>query len=96
MPFCRKCLPGQYQPKFDQVKCLSCPSGMTSPRGSIIFENCVAEQRHICQRNVGICGPHGVCAPENNNIYLYSCLCEKGFTGKHGLNYPKKKKKKIV
>lgn len=83
MPFCRKCLPAQYQPKFDQIKCLSCPIGMTSPRGSIALNNCMAIQRHICQMNAGICGPHGVCIPENGNLHLYSCLCEDGYTGAH-------------
>lgn len=82
MPFCRKCPPAQYQPDFNQIKCLSCPMGMTSPRGSIEIDNCFEEKRHICELNSVICGPHGVCMPENGNLHLYSCLCEDGFSGR--------------
>lgn len=86
MPFCRKCPPTQYQPYFDQTKCLNCPTKMTSPRGSISLDNCYAEQKHICQMNSPLCGPHGICIPENDNLHLYSCLCEEGFTGKKAFN----------
>lgn len=82
MPFCRKCPPAQYQSNFNQNKCLSCPFGMTSPRGAISIENCFEEKRDICKINTGICGPHGICVQENGNHHLYSCLCEDGFTGK--------------
>lgn len=81
MPFCRKCPPAQYQPDFNQNKCLQCPLGMTSPRGAISIDNCFEEKRHICEINSAICGPHGICVPENENQHLYSCLCEDGFTG---------------
>lgn len=81
MPFCRKCPPAQYQPDFNQNKCLQCPLGMKSPRGAISIDNCDEEKRHICEINSAICGPHGICVPENENQHLYSCLCEDGFTG---------------
>lgn len=81
MPHCRKCPPGQYQSEFNQNKCLSCPSGWTSPRGAISIGNCFEEKRDVCQMNAGICGPHGICVQENGN--LYSCLCEDGFTGQY-------------
>lgn len=81
MPFCRKCPPAHYQTNYNQVKCLPCPVGMTSPRGAISIDNCFEEKRHICDANSAICGPHGICMPENENLHLYSCLCEDGYTG---------------
>lgn len=81
MPSCRKCPPSQYQPEFNQNKCIKCPLGMNSPRGAITIDNCFEETRNICQINIGICGPHGICVQENGNRHLYSCLCEDGFTG---------------
>lgn len=82
MPQCQKCPPGQYQPEFNQVKCLKCPYGMTSPRGAVLIDNCFDKKRNMCQ-NSSICGPHGVCqVHENGNRHLYSCLCVDGFTGK--------------
>lgn len=81
MPFCRKCPPAQYQSEFNQNKCLSCPSGMISPRGAISIEHCFEEKSDMCQINTGICGPHGICIQENGNRHLYSCLCEDSFTG---------------
>ncbi|XP_031635123.1 sushi, von Willebrand factor type A, EGF and pentraxin domain-containing protein 1-like isoform X2 [Contarinia nasturtii] len=83
MPNCAKCSPAQYQPDFNQIKCLQCPSGMTSPRGAISIDNCFEEKRDVCQINSAICGPHGICVQENGNRHLYSCLCEDGFTGSH-------------
>lgn len=83
VPFCRKCLPGQYQPEFNEVKCLNCPNGMTSPRGALSVTNCYQEQQSACTMNLGVCGPHGICMQESSNIYLYSCLCEDGFVGSH-------------
>lgn len=81
MPFCRKCIPGQYQPNYNQVKCMPCPLGMSSPRGAISITNCFSDRKHICEINSAICGPHGICVPENENQYLYTCLCEDGYTG---------------
>lgn len=81
MPFCRKCSPAQYQPNYNQVKCMPCPLGMSSPRGAISITNCFSDRKHICEINSAICGPHGVCVPENGNQHLYSCLCEDGYTG---------------
>lgn len=73
--------PAHYNPEFNQKKCLACPSGMTSPRGAISIDNCSMEKRDICQVNLAICGPHGICMQEHGNRHLYSCLCEDGFTG---------------
>lgn len=81
MPFCRKCNPSQYQPNYNQIKCMPCPLGMSSPRGAISITNCFSDRKHICEVSTSICGPHGVCVPENGNQHLYSCLCENGYTG---------------
>lgn len=81
MPFCRKCAPSEYQPYYDSVECLNCPSNMTSPRASVAFTNCTEIEEHICHTNKVLCGPHGVCMRESENPQLYTCLCEDGFTG---------------
>lgn len=86
MPFCRKCLPGQYQENFDEVKCLNCPAHYLSPRGAISISNCYPEQRQACNMNPTVCGPHGICEQVIGNIYLYSCLCEEEFIGNFILN----------
>lgn len=83
MPFCRKCLPGQYQPQYDQLRCLSCPAQHTSPRGSVSSDRCRPNPKHACQLNPSACGPHGFCEQVRNNIYLYDCLCEEDFIGSH-------------
>lgn len=81
MPFCRKCPPAQYQPNYNQIKCMPCPLGMSSPRGAISILNCFSDRKHICEINSAICGPHGICVSEHGNQHLYSCLCEDGYTG---------------
>lgn len=83
MPFCRKCPPAQYQPNYNQIKCMPCPLGMSSPRGSISVTNCFSDRKHICEINSAICGPHGICVPENGNQHLYSCLCVDGYAGEY-------------
>ena len=37
---CGQCLPGKYQPNWNQGGCYSCPSGKTSPAGSTSYSNC--------------------------------------------------------
>lgn len=86
MPFCRKCSPAQYQPNYNQIKCMPCPLGMSSPRGAISITNCFHDRKHICEINSAVCGPHGICVPENGNRHLYSCLCEDGYTGGYIIN----------
>lgn len=83
MPFCSKCPPAQYQPHFNQIKCLDCSINFTSPRGSQSSSQCYPIQRHACHSNPTVCGPHGICEQEQGNIYLYNCLCQEDFIGSH-------------
>lgn len=82
-PFCTKCALGQYQPDFNQIKCLDCPANYTSPRGSQSLSQCRPIQRQACYANPMVCGPHGICEQERSNIYLYNCLCQENFIGSH-------------
>lgn len=82
-PFCTKCAPGQYQPLFNQNRCLECAPGYTSGRGSQLSTQCYPVQKHACHSNPAICGPHGICEQEDGDVYLYNCLCEEDYVGSH-------------
>lgn len=86
MPFCRKCPPGHYQPNYDSIKCLKCPSFHSSRRGSTLLSDCHQMSRHACHSNPHVCGPYGICESVPTNVYLYNCICEENYIGNYN-NY---------
>lgn len=76
MPFCRSCGVGEFQPKYDQTSCESCPSNYTSPRGSASSGNCYKKFEDSCTEKT--CGEHGKCISSGS---FYTCECEDGFYG---------------
>ena len=76
MPFCRSCGIGEYQPEYDQTKCIKCPNSMTSDRGSKTIESCYDRNEKSC--NETTCSEHGRCLPSG---VFYTCECDEGFYG---------------
>ncbi|XP_059610984.1 sushi, von Willebrand factor type A, EGF and pentraxin domain-containing protein 1-like [Phlebotomus argentipes] len=83
MPYCKKCLPGEYQALYDQIRCEPCPDGFISPRGAKSFTDCSPRRLFPCQLPDPVCGQNGACIPDAKNPYLYSCICNIGFQGSH-------------
>lgn len=83
MPFCRKCVPGEFQPLHDQTDCQKCPDSYISPRGSMSINDCLPKRIQPCVSQPTVCGSNGQCVPETRNPYLYSCQCDEGFIGSH-------------
>lgn len=81
MPFCHKCLPGEYQPQYNQIYCEKCPENYTSPRGAESLSNCLPKYHQPCIMHPKVCGTFGICVPEQKSPYLYSCLCEDSYVG---------------
>lgn len=81
MPFCRKCVPGEYQSLYDQIICNKCPENFTSIRGATALNDCYPKRTLPCSLEPPVCGPYGTCVPELRNNYLYSCTCEENYIG---------------
>lgn len=76
MPFCRSCNIGEYQSRYDQASCDTCPDNMTSDRGSKSVENCYEKYEKSCSDTT--CGDHGKCIPSGS---FYTCECLDGYFG---------------
>lgn len=81
MPFCQKCNLGEYQPYYDQINCLSCPTNYSSLRGAQSIKECYEKEIHPCQSNPTICGSFGHCVPNQSGNNLFICICQQGYYG---------------